>query len=249
MADNTATDYRDIPTYVYGQEAGSSSTRTVPFYFIGDSSESMKDVKIAQANAALRELVPVLEEREQELYAHFAVRLLRVGGIAAWAGDAATRPSAFRPPELHADGKTPLGAAFDLMAIEMAQLAARQSRARDLLTPAILLVSDGHPTDEYQAPLARLLATDAGRGSVRAAVAIGADCDRTMLVRFTGDPQLIFEVTDIYAVASAIQAATMHLSKAAVDPAASRPLNDGGQPQQAGASADPYTEFVTGFDR
>lgn len=248
MADETSSFIPQEPlTRVHGQEVGVRRTRTLPYYLVQDTSESMLGVKIAQANAAVGEIVPVLAEREAELHVHFDLRMLTFGGHAEWVVDTPTRPSDFSPDEKSAAGGTPLGAAFDLLAVEMGQLAARHGEHHDVLTPIVLLVSDGRPTDEWKEPLARFLATAPGRASTRGAIAIGDDCDRDVLRAFAGSDSSVRAVTDIYGIASEILAVTMYLTRAgAAMPAAGAIA--AGPGMRNGDSSDLYTQWVSGFE-
>jgi len=220
--------------------------RAVPWYYLFDTSASMNGTKMGRANASLAESVPLLLERERTLGARIEIKLLQVGGTATWLADNAARPSDFNPPRLESNGRTPFGAAFDLLAIEMAQLAARQSERRDVLTPAVLIVSDGQPNDEWEEPLERFLATAAGRSSRRAAIAIGDDCKRDILVRFTGDAEMVFAVTELYEIPNIIRSCTLTLTRLAAT-GVRRAASDGATATAGGISEDFYTRFVDGF--
>jgi uncharacterized protein YegL len=52
-----------------------------------------------------------------------------------------------------------------------------------------VLISDGHPTDDFKSGLRRLQDSPWGRKAVRQAVAIGKDADRNILKEFIGDPE------------------------------------------------------------
>ena len=56
--------------------------------------------------------------------------------------------------------------------------------------PAIVLISDGMPTDDWQAALDRLLRLPWGQRSVRTAVAIGRDAARDVLAEFVTDKEI-----------------------------------------------------------
>jgi uncharacterized protein YegL len=51
-------------------------------------------------------------------------------------------------------------------------------------------VTDGAPTDDFDAGLARLLETPAGAKANRIAIAIGQDASYDLLMRFNSDPQM-----------------------------------------------------------
>src|SRR5204862_444036 len=72
---------------------------------------------------------------------------------------------------LQAGGYTDLGAALTLLSTHLTT-PPMEERA---LPPALVLVSDGQPTDDLEAGLARLVQAPFGAAAVRLAVAIGAD--------------------------------------------------------------------------
>jgi uncharacterized protein YegL len=85
---------------------------------------------------------------------------------------------------LEAAGHTPLGSALTLTT--------RILENRDLVPgrayrPTVVLVSDGVPTDEWEAPLEALLASPRASKAVRLALAVGEDADLEVLTRFAGE--------------------------------------------------------------
>lgn len=117
-----------------------------------------------------------------------------------------------------AEGGTPMGAAFDLVTSLLADREQVPSRA---LRPALILVSDGQPTDAWEEPLSRLLAHDRARKATRFAMAIGPDADRTMLQRFLdGTGQRVFGAEDAHGILRFFEWVTMSvtLRSRAADP-------------------------------
>ena len=69
------------------------------------------------------------------------------------------------------------------------------------LPPAIVLISDGMPTDDHAEALAELLELPWGARSVRLAVGIGRDADHDMLVDFmseSGADPVSYTHLDVY---------------------------------------------------
>jgi hypothetical protein len=54
------------------------------------------------------------------------------------------------------------------------------------LPPVLVLISDGQPTDDFEAGLAALMAEPWARKAVRLAIAMGHDADEEVLQRFIG---------------------------------------------------------------
>lgn len=83
-------------------------------------------------------------------------------------------------------GLTFMGAAFRLVA-EALEPGKLENRA---LSPVILLITDGKPTDpgEFEAGLRVLFGARAGQGVIRIAAAIGRGANSQYLARFINDP-------------------------------------------------------------
>ena len=86
---------------------------------------------------------------------------------------------------MQAKGRTPLGAALDLVTDLLEDREKVPGRA---YRPTIVLVSDGLPNDEWTAPLARLLSAERAKKAQRFALAIGADADHEVLRAFLDVP-------------------------------------------------------------
>jgi uncharacterized protein YegL len=90
----------------------------------------------------------------------------------------------FSPAMMVTDaGNTSMGAALGLLA---------RSISRDLmpehgLAPVAVLVSDGEPTDDFEAGLQQLMAQPWGKKMVRIAIAVGSEADTESLRKFIGD--------------------------------------------------------------
>ena len=103
--------------------------------------------------------------------------------------------------------------------------------------PVLVVVSDGRPTDDFQAGLRRM-AEPWGRRAVRLAIAIGNDADLEILSDFIGDPeirpftandpeQLVYLVRFVSTAASRIASLPADGSRARVpEPSIPRPSED-----------------------
>jgi uncharacterized protein YegL len=95
--------------------------------------------------------------------------------------------------DLSATGGTPLGAALD----ELVKLTEdRTVLPANAFVPTVLLISDGHPTDDFEAALARFAKSPVGTRSVRLAVQVGPDANRQLLQRFTGNADAVLTAGD-----------------------------------------------------
>jgi uncharacterized protein YegL len=187
--------------------------RPLNFFLLADCSGSMAAAgKIAALNTAVREVLPHLAETaNNNPHAQVLVRAIRFGTGASWhIGEAADAENLVWE-DLQAGGYTDLGAAIDLLATALT-VPPMQERA---LAPAIVLVSDGMPTDEYDAALQRLLAMPWGARSVRMAVAIGHDAAYETLAGFIGDDGLEpVTASNPEQLVLALRWATVHVARA-----------------------------------
>jgi uncharacterized protein YegL len=168
--------------------------------------------KMAALNTAVREVLPQLSDTSaNNPHAQVLVRAIRFATGASWHLEAPADPDAVRWRDLSAGGYTDLGAALDLLAGAL-RAPAMPDRA---LPPAVVLVSDGMPTDDYAAALERLLQLPWARRSVRMAVAIGHDAAYETLAEFIGTPDVEpVTAANPEQLVLALRWATMHAARA-----------------------------------
>ena len=71
--------------------------------------------------------------------------------------------------------------------------------------PAIILLSDGGPTDDYNSGLAKLKANNWFKSAIKIAIAIGDDADKDVLKDFTGSSEAVITVHNIDALKQIIR--------------------------------------------
>lgn len=167
---------------------GELATRPLHFIWIADCSGSMgSDGKIQALNTAIREALPQMQRvADENPNAHVLVRAVKFASGAQWHVAQATPVAQFRWEDLKAGGQTDMGKALALVA-EQLRMPPMTERA---LPPVLVLVSDGQPTDNFDAGLQALLHEPWGRKAVRIAIAIGADADLDVLQQFIGHPEI-----------------------------------------------------------
>lgn len=161
--------------------------RPLHFFLLADSSGSMAaDGKASALNTAIREMLPHLRAIAAEnphIDLQFSSLSFSTG--VTWHAPAPVRIDDVVWTDLVPGGYTDMGAALRAVAgrTSLDVIGARS------LAPAIVLVSDGQPTDDFDGGLAALLAEPLGRAAARIAVAIGRDADRHILSQFQGGGQ------------------------------------------------------------
>lgn len=160
--------------------------RPIDLIFLVDVSGSMTgDAKIQSLNAAMEESLPFLRQAAEALVGVAPhVRVVAFGDAAEWIVDEPVPVGDFWWSELAAEvgGLTETGAALELVLGSLGRDPRR-------LPPALVLLSDGMPTDtrrpSFEDALAELDRDPIGGATTRTAVAIGEDADAASLRAFT----------------------------------------------------------------
>jgi uncharacterized protein YegL len=164
------------------------AARPLHFFIVADCSGSMaSDGKMQALNNAIRETIPhLVDVASQNPHARMLVRAIAFSTGARWHIEQPVPVDELRWTDLVPEGYTDLGAALDLLAPEL-RVPPMEERA---LPPAVLLISDGMPTDDHKPALGRFLDEPMGRHAVRMAVGIGRDADVEVLERFMGSSEV-----------------------------------------------------------
>jgi uncharacterized protein YegL len=183
---------------------GGVTRRPLHFIVMADCSGSMEGAKMRALNYALASnmLSHLITWERDQLQAQILIRILKFATVPEW-HIAAPLPVAdviagWRDLEHVTRGKTNMGPAFR----EVAKALSPDKLERRALRPAILLITDGLNTDppgEFEAGLAALTGSPAGRSSMRVALAIGSDAVSDALDSFRSPdmPILVGDTDDI----------------------------------------------------
>jgi uncharacterized protein YegL len=164
------------------------AARPLHFIFLLDGSGSMSvDGKIDALNDAIRGALPDLRElAAQNPFVQVLVRAIVFGDGAHWHIADPTPVAEVTWEPVVAGGYTDFGRALSAVA-EVLTVPPMEERA---FPPVLVAVSDGLPTDDFEAGIEAVLAQPWGRRAVRLAIAIGSDADLDVLSRFIADPRL-----------------------------------------------------------
>jgi len=167
---------------------GALARRELHFIWLLDVSGSMNaDGKIQALNVAIRESIPQLQAAARDNpNVDVLVRAIVFANGARWHLEKPTPVAELRWEDAVAGGHTDMGTAFRLAAGAL-KVPPMPERA---VSPVLVLVTDGHHTDDFDGGLAALMAERWGREAVRLAVAIGRDVNMTALQAYIGDDEL-----------------------------------------------------------
>ena len=160
------------------------SNRPLHFFYLCDCSGSMAaQGKMQSLNQAIRQSLPGMARVARENpEARVLVRAVAFADQARWHIAAPTLVEDLEWRDLEPRGVTAMGAALQLVA-EQLHTPPMEERA---LPPVLVLISDGQPTDDFEAGLARLMREPWAQKAVRLAIALGHDADLEVLQQFIG---------------------------------------------------------------
>jgi uncharacterized protein YegL len=194
------------------------------FIWILDCSGSMQGEKIQALNNAVSvSIKPMQDVARENPNAHMFVRVLKFSDGAQWHVSQSTDVENFQWSDLSASGVTDMGRALNMVAEALKE----ENMPPRGLPPVLVLVSDGQPTDDFKTGLKSLMDQPWGMKAVRVAIAIGRDCNSSVLQEFIGHSELKpLIVHNAHELVRAIKWASTVPLKAATNPA-SKPRGAG----------------------
>ena len=179
--------------------------RTMTLFFLIDTSGSMMGNKIGAVNDAVVNVLPMLEEiSATNPDAEIKVAALEFSNGTSWLYDEPKLASDFIWQDVQASGLTSLGAACQELNSKLSRSGFMQA-ASGSFAPAIILLSDGGPTDDFQGGLNKLKNNKWFQAAIKIAIAIGDDADKDVLKDFTGTNEAVFTVHNIDALKQVIR--------------------------------------------
>ena len=173
--------------------------RVMPLIFVVDTSGSMAGEKIASVNTAVREtLNDVGGISKNNADAQIKVAALEFSSGAQWMYPQPMESETFKWQDLEASGITSLGAAYAELNEKLSRSHGFMAEPTGSRVPAIILMTDGQPTDEWKHPLAKLKNNPWFKAGVKVAIAIGDESTNvSVLEEFTGDKEAVITVHNV----------------------------------------------------
>lgn len=179
--------------------------RTMTLFFLIDTSGSMEGNKIGAVNDAVANVLPMLDEISAENPdAEIKVAALEFSSGVNWLYSEPKLASDFVWQDVSAGGLTSLGAACAELSTKLSRSGYMKS-ASGSFAPAIILLSDGGPTDDFESGLSKLKANNWFKAAIKVAIAIGDDADKDVLKQFAGNSEAVFTVHNIDALKQIIR--------------------------------------------
>ena len=187
-------------------ETVSVPRRTMTLFFLIDTSGSMEGNKIGAVNDAVVNVLPMLNDiSETNPDAEIKVAALEFSSGVNWLYDEPKLAKDFIWQDVLAGGLTSFGGACAELAAKLSRNGGFMQSASGSFAPAIILLSDGGPTDNYEAGLAKLQTNNWFKSAIKIAIAIGDDADKDVLKQFTGNSEAVITVHNIDALKQIIR--------------------------------------------
>ncbi len=168
--------------------------RTMVLFFLVDTSGSMEGAKIGTLNQAIEDVIPEIRDISgNNADAEIKIAVLDFSKGAKWITPYPIPAEDYEWTFLDAGGLTDFGQACR----ELNEKLSRNAFMSDVtgsFAPAIFLLSDGAPTDDYNDELDKLWQNNWFKKAIRVAVAIGDDANKKILAKFTGNSESVLSV-------------------------------------------------------
>lgn len=179
--------------------------RTMTLFFMADTSGSMAGNKIGALNDAITNILPMISEiSNTNPDAEIKIAALQFSSGTSWLYDEPKNAEDFVWQEQKASGLTSLGEACSELEKVMHRNGFMKS-ASGSFAPAIILLSDGGATDNFDQGIEKLKTNNWFKAAIKIAIAIGDDADKDELKKFTGNLEAVIEVHNIEALKQIIR--------------------------------------------
>ena len=180
--------------------------RKMTLFFVIDTSGSMVGDKIGSVNEAIENVLPMIGEiSDENPDAEINVAALEFSTGTHWLYDEPKEAKEFIWQKVEADGLTSLGEACEELNKKLSRNGGFMSSPSGCFAPAIILLSDGGPTDNFEGGLKSLQGNSWYKNAIKIAVAIGNDADKEVLKQFTGSSEAVITVHNIEALKKMIR--------------------------------------------
>lgn len=171
--------------------------RTMVLFFLVDTSGSMEGEKISSLNVAIQEVLPYIKDiSESNVDAQIKVAVLEFSSGTEWMYPQPVNVDEFTWRDLEAGGLTCLGEACTELHDKLSASHGFMNEAAGSFAPAIILFSDGEPTDDYKRGLEKLRNNNWFKAAIKVAIAIGSDdnSNQSILAEFTSNKEAVLTV-------------------------------------------------------
>ena len=159
-----------------------------------DCSEAMAS-HMNEITDAINSVVPDLQEKNKKYpKMNMSARILRFSSGVSYVSPTSIGIDRFKAGMLFAGGNCELGKAFEAVYNHL------KNFTKESVPPILVLISDGHPTDDYKKSLLALKSLPIYKVCIRLAFAVTEQADRSVLTEFATVPQDVRPLREIKAL-------------------------------------------------
>ena len=188
--------------------------RTMTLFYIIDCSGSMSGQRIGQVNDAIRSTLPELQGiSDGNADAQIKVAALTFSNGASWVTSEPKECKDFQWTDINAGGQTALGEACKELESKLSRESFLKSDTGNY-APTFILISDGEPTDDFEAGLEKLKKNNWFAKGIKFAIAV-VDANKDTLAKFTGSGETVIEVKDVDQLKFVLRSVSVSVSRKA----------------------------------
>jgi len=182
--------------------------RKMILFFLIDTSGSMSGKKIQSVNDAIENVLPIIGEiSDENPDAEINIAAMKFSTGVDWVYSEPKEAKDFIWQPVSPEALTSLGEACRELSRKLSRTNGFMptSTGSGYYAPAIILLSDGGPTDDFQGGLKVLKENSWFKNAIKVAIAIGDDADEDVLKDFTGSSEAVIKVHNIDALKTMIR--------------------------------------------
>ena len=171
--------------------------RKMILFFLIDTSGSMSGKKIQSVNDAIENVLPIIGEiSDENPDAEINIAAMKFSTGVDWVYNEPKEAKDFIWQPVSPEALTSLGEACRELSRKLSRTNGFMptSTGSGYYAPAIILLSDGGPTDDFQGGLKVLKENSWFKNAIKVAIAIGDDADEDVLKDFTGSSEAVIKV-------------------------------------------------------
>ncbi len=224
------------------------SRRVMVLFFLVDTSGSMSGSKIGAVNHAIEEVIPEIKSISVgNADAQIKIAVMKFDNSVEWITKNGPEDSeTFIWRSLDANGMTYMGDACKQLDKKLSTKEGGFMReASGSYAPAIFMMSDGQPNDDFDGGLGALKQNNWFKAAVKVAIAIGDDADKDVLAQFVGSPEGVITAHDAATLKKWIKFVSVTASKVA-SKSSNAKSNADGTPAPDNAKQDELNKAIAG---
>lgn len=187
--------------------------KTFVIFLVVDTSGDMVAERIHIVNQAIRETLPIIRDiSNKSVDVEIKIAIQTFDSVAKWITPNPVSLNDYNYKDIQAGGCATMGEAFVELNSKLNENAFLSSEVGNL-APAIILLSDTTPTDDYRKGLDALKQNKWYKSAIKVAFAISSEAEKDIVEDFTGNKELVFEDGDNFSLKEIIKLVSVKVAK------------------------------------